>query len=260
MLERRTLIGTCGYSYDEWRGPFYPDDLSKDDFLGFYASEFPFVELDFSYYGMPKAASLSRLVSKVPKGFLFALKAHKSLTHERKSDWRERASEFAAAASTLAESGALAAVLVQLPYSFKRSDDNRRYLGGLCDALGDLPLAIEFRNDEWHDEKVLSELEKRKAALVLVDRPDLPRLPPSTTAVTGGWSYFRFHGRNAEAWWTGGATGRYDYLYSHEELAETIPLIKSVEEKAELLLVAFNNHSRGRAVVNAKMLRQLLGE
>jgi len=260
MGERRTLIGTCGYSYDEWRGPFYPEGLAKDDFLTFYSGAFPFVELDFSYYGMPKAAALSRLAAKVPKGFLFALKAHKSLTHERASDWRERAAEFAAAAAALAEADALAAVLVQLPYSFKRDEDNRRYLGALCDALGALPLAVEFRNDEWHEDRVLAELDRRNAALVLVDRPDLPGLPPSTTAVTGGWSYFRFHGRNAEAWWTGGATGRYDYLYSEDELAGTVPLLRSVEEKAELLLVAFNNHSRGRAVVNAKMLKDMLSE
>jgi uncharacterized protein YecE (DUF72 family) len=258
MIERRTLIGTCGYSYDEWRGPFYPEALRKDEFLAHYAAEFPFVELDFSYYGMPKAAALARLASQVPKGFLFALKAHKSLTHELGPDWRDRAAEFAAAAAALAESGSLAAVLVQLPYSFKRDEERRRYLGALCDELAAFPLAVEFRNDEWHDQRVLAELDRRGAALVLVDRPDLPGLPPATSAVTGGWSYLRFHGRNAESWWTGGATGRYDYLYSDDELGAELPLLRSVEERAELLLVAFNNHSRGRAVVNARMLRGLL--
>jgi uncharacterized protein YecE (DUF72 family) len=260
MGERRTLIGTCGYSYDEWRGPFYPEPIRKEGFLAYYAGAFPFVELDFSWYGMPKAPALARLASQVPKGFLFALKAHRSLTHERGPDWRARAAEFAAAAAALAEADALAAVLVQLPYSFKRDEDGRRYLGALCDELSAFPLAVEFRNDEWQEERVLAELDRRGAALVLVDRPDLPGLPPSSAAVAGGWSYMRFHGRNAEAWWTGGAAGRYDYLYSEEELRATLPLLRSVEEKAELLLVAFNNHSKGRAVVNAKMLKGLLSE
>jgi uncharacterized protein YecE (DUF72 family) len=221
MSSRRTLVGTCGYSYDEWRGAgaeiLYPEGLPKAEFISLYSRAFPFVELDYSYYGMPKAASLATLAAKAPHGFLFSLKAHKSLSHERPPDWRDRAAELAA-----------------------------------------FPLAVEFRNDEWQAEGVLAELDRRGAALVLVDRPDLPGLPPPSTAVTGGWSYLRYHGRNAEAWWTGGATGRYDYLYSADELRGTLPMILSVEEKAELLLIAFNNHSRGRAVVNARMLRVLL--
>jgi uncharacterized protein YecE (DUF72 family) len=256
---RRTLVGTCGYSYDEWRGILYPEGLPKASFLGRYAQDFPFVELDFSYYGMPKAQALAKLAAQAPPDFLFALKAHKSLTHEREAGWREKAAEFAAAAAALAEAGKLAAVLIQLPYSFKRGEDERRYLGALCDELAAFPLAVEFRNDQWQGEAVLSELARRGAALVLVDRPELPGLPPVSAAVAGTWSYLRFHGRNAEAWWTGGATGRYDYLYSQEELDAVLPLIRSVEEKAELLLVAFNNHAKGRAVVNARMLMGMLG-
>jgi uncharacterized protein YecE (DUF72 family) len=263
MDSRRTLVGTCGYSYDEWRGPgadfLYPESTPKAGFLAEYSRSFPFVELDFSYYGMPRAPALAALAALAPPGFLFALKAHKSLTHERGSDWRERAVEFARAAGALAEAGKLAAVLIQLPYSFKRGEDERRYLGALCDELAAFPLAVEFRNDRWQTELVLAELDRRGAAFVLVDRPDLPGLPPESTAVTGGWSYLRLHGRNAEAWWTGGATGRYDYLYSEEELRGLLPLMRSVEEKSELLLVAFNNHSKGRAVVNARMLTGLLG-
>jgi len=231
MDARRSLVGTCGYSYEEWRGVLYPEGLPKREFLGWYSRLFPFVELDFSYYGMPKASALAALASQAPPGFLFSLKAHKSLSHERGGAWREAALEFARAAAGLAEAGALAAILIQLPYSFKRGEAERRYLGALCDAL---------------------------SAFVLVDRPDLPGLPPRSAAVTGGWSYLRFHGRNAEAWWTGGAAGRYDYLYSEEELIGELPLIRSIEEKAELVLVAFNNHSKGRAVVNARMLGRLL--
>jgi uncharacterized protein YecE (DUF72 family) len=260
MDVRRTLVGTCGYSYEEWRGALYPEGLPKAEFLRRYSLEFPFVELDYSWYSMPKAASLARMASLTPEGFLFAIKAHRSLTHERGPDWREKASEFAAALEPLAVAGRLAAVLVQLPYSFKRGPQERRYLGALCDSLSAFPLAVEFRNDEWQAEGVLAELDRRGAALVLVDRPELPGLPPESSAVTGRMAYLRLHGRNAEAWWGGDATGRYDYLYSEEELRAKIPLIRETERKAELLLVAFNNHAKGSAVVNARMLAGLLGE
>ncbi len=257
--ECRTLVGTCGYSYDEWRGVLYPEGLPKDAFLPHYASIFPFVELDFSWYGMPKAERLRRLAGATPPDFLFALKAHRSLTHDRGVDWRDKAKLFSEAADALAETGKLGAVLVQLPYSFKRGEEERRYLASLCDELSAFPLAVEFRNDEWQAPSVLAELDRRGASLVLVDRPELPGLPPASTAVTGKRSYIRFHGRNAKAWWGGDATGRYDYLYSEEELRASTPMILEVERKAELLFVAFNNHAHGNAVDNARSLGALLG-
>jgi len=255
---RGTLVGTCGYSYEEWRGELYPPELPKGDFLRYYSLFFPFVELDYSWYAMPKASSLAGMVGRTPAGFLFSIKAHRSLSHDRGPDWRERAVEFARALEPLAAEGRLAAVLIQLPYSFKRGEEERRYLGALCDELAAFPLAVEFRNDEWSGRRVLDELERRGAALVLVDRPDLPGLPPPLRVATSRLSYLRFHGRNAEAWWGGDAKARYDYLYSDEELRAQLPCIRALEEKAELVLVAFNNHARGRAVVNARTLKGLL--
>ncbi len=254
----RILVGTCGYSYEEWRGELYPEGLPKAEFLRYYSLCFPFVELDYSWYSMPTAASLARMAERAPSGFRFALKAHRSLTHERGPDWRARAAELCRALEGLAASGRLAALLVQLPYSFKRGPEERRYLGALCDELAAFPLAVEFRNDEWGGPRVLEELERRGAALVLVDRPELPGLPRESAAVTGRLSYLRFHGRNAEAWWGGDSSSRYDYLYSEAELAAKLPLLRELESKAELVLVAFNNHARGRAVANARMLSGLL--
>ena len=254
------MVGTCGYSYEEWRGELYPPELPKEDFLRYYSLFFPFVELDYSWYSMPKASSLAGMAARTPRDFRFAVKAHRSLSHDRGHDWRERALEFARALEPLAAEGRLAAVLVQLPYSFKYGSGERRYLAALCDALAAFPLAVEFRNDEWGGESVLEELDRRGAALVLVDRPDLPGLPRASTAVTGRMSYLRFHGRNAESWWGGDATSRYDYLYPEEELRAKLPALREIEAKAELLLVAFNNHARGRAVANARTLAGLLAD
>ena len=78
----RVLIGTSGYSYEDWVGPFYPQGLSKGDYLGFYAGEFPVVELNFSYYTQPSASALKRMLEKTPEDFRFCIKAHRSLTHD----------------------------------------------------------------------------------------------------------------------------------------------------------------------------------
>ncbi|HET7839270.1 MAG TPA: DUF72 domain-containing protein [Rectinemataceae bacterium] len=254
----QTLVGTCGYSYDEWRGVLYPPELPKAEFLPFYAGTFPFVELDFSWYGMPKASTLARMVGLTPGAFQFAIKAHRSMSHDRGPDWRERAREFATAIEPLATAGRLATILIQLPQSFRRGEEERRYLASLCDELAAFPLAVEFRNGEWHRESVFAELDRRGAALVQVDRPDLPGLPPESPVVTGGRGYIRFHGRNKDAWWAGGAGGRYDYLYSEEELGSRLPLIREVQRKTEVLIVAFNNHPGGSAVVNARSMALLL--
>lgn len=251
------LVGTSGYSYDDWRGAFYPEGLPKADFLRYYALFFPFAELNFSYYAMPKASSLAAMARRTPSGFLFSIKAHGSLTHEVGPGWRDDAAAFSRAAAALAEADRLAAVLVQLPYRFHHTPDNRSYLAALLEALAPLPLVVEFRNDEWRGERVYDELERRGVGAAMVDRPDLPGLPAVEERVTGGLGYVRFHGRNADAWWTGDATSRYDYLYSGEELAASAPRLRRMA-KAARLLVAFNNHARGNAVRNARELAALL--
>jgi uncharacterized protein YecE (DUF72 family) len=157
----------------------------------------------------------------------------------------------------MSEADRLLAVLVQLPYSFHHTPDNRNYLARLLSALAPLPLAVEFRNDEWQTERVFDELERRGASVVMVDRPELPGLPPVSDRVTGNFAYARFHGRNAEAWWSGDATSRYDYLYSVDELANAVPRLRRMA-KAERVLIAFNNHARGNAVRNARELKSII--
>ena len=136
------LIATSGYSYDDWRGAFYPADLPKDEVLRYYALFFPFVELNFSYYAMPRASSLAARAARTPGSFRFSIKAHKSLTHEPGTGWRDDAAAFAKAAGALADAGRLAAVLVQLPYRFHHTPDNRSYLAALLGSLAPLPPVV----------------------------------------------------------------------------------------------------------------------
>ncbi len=254
----RILIGTSGYSYDDWVGPVYPEGTPKGEFLSLYAQRFSVVELNFSYYQQPGVRTLARMIESTPEGFRFALKAHKSMTHEIGDSWEKDISVFREGIRPLVEAGRLAAVLLQFPYSFAYTAQSRTRLAELCGRLEGLPLAVEFRKSDWLREQVFEGLRARGIALVSVDEPDLPRLVRPTATVTAGFSYIRFHGRNAANWWTGDNASRYDYLYKPDELAGWTERIREIIAKARLLMIFFNNHRHGMAVQNAMQMRELL--
>jgi uncharacterized protein YecE (DUF72 family) len=251
-------VGTSGYSYDDWVGPVYPPGTPKREFLALYAREFPAVELNFSYYSQPTARTLAAMVEGTPEGFLFALKAHRSMTHEITDSWQKDIEVFRQGLGPLLEAKRLAAVLLQFPYSFAYTPGSRKRLAELCARLEGLPLAVEFRKSDWMQDRVLEGLRERGVALVNVDEPRLPRLPGPGDAVTADLAYVRFHGRNEAAWWTGDNAGRYDYLYSREELSEWTERVKAIFARTRTMLIFFNNHFRGQAVQNAREFREIL--
>ncbi len=254
----KVYIGTSGYSYKDWIGCFYPEGTADRDFLSCYAAAFPFVELNFSYYSMPTPALLERMTQKVGPEFRFAVKSHKSLTHEISDRLEKDVEDYKRGVQPLVDRGQLAAVLVQFPYSFHYSDANRRHLDLIIQSLTGLPLACEFRNSEWVRDPVLTGLAERRAAFVNVDQPDLPKLIKPSAHVTADFAYIRFHGRNKENWWTGDNVSRYDYLYSDDELSDWLERLREIVKRVRVLLIAFNNHSRGQAVQNARRLKELL--
>ncbi len=254
----RVLVGTCGYSYKDWVGPFYPPGTPQQDFLRFYAREFPVVELNFSFYRQPEAGMLQRMADATPEGFLFALKAHRTMTHEIGESWERDIETFRAAVRPLVDAGKLAAVLLQFPYSFSYTVESRTRLASLCSRLSGLPLAVEFRKSEWLNASVLEGLRERGVALVSVDEPDLPRLLRPTSDVTADLSYVRFHGRNRETWWTGDNVTRYDYRYKKEELVGWVDRVKAMLERARTIALFFNNHAGGNAARNAREMRSIL--
>jgi uncharacterized protein YecE (DUF72 family) len=243
------LIGTSGFSYPEWIGPFYPPGTAREAFLPLYAAEFPFVELNYSYYRQPEARALERMVRRAPEGFLFSIKGHQSLTHDPGPDPGHDLAVFLEGIRPLREASRLAAVLLQFPYRFHYTPENRRRLQAVCAGFGGLPLAVEFRNREWQRPSVVEGLRRLSVALACVDEPDLPNLPrPEAVATAPGLAYVRFHGRNRA----------YDWLYGQAELEEWVPRLRLLAAQAKLLLVAFNNHRHGYAARNARDLRALL--
>jgi uncharacterized protein YecE (DUF72 family) len=252
-------VGTAGYSYQDWIGPFYPPGTRKEDMLSFYAREFNFTELNATFYAMPGRELFYRLAQKTPPEFRFAVKLHQSVTHTRERPLAESAGRFRAALEPLVREQKLGCLLAQFPYSFKKTAENLAYLGALRRELPDLPLAVEFRHRSWITQETMGFLSHEGLAYVCVDEPGLPNLVRPVAAATAEIAYVRFHGRNAAKWWHHTeAWERYDYEYSEGELAEWVPRLRCLAEQAHTVYVVFNNHPRGQAINNARVLRRLL--
>lgn len=255
------FIGTSGYSYTEWSdNNFYPAETRTGDMLGLYMGFFPVVELNYTWYQMPRADPVARMSAKAPADFLFAAKLVRTLTHERASDWRNDLRQYLEGIEPLRKR--LAAVLVQLPPDFVRNEANRRYLAQLLDGLHGLPVAVEFRHVSWAIDSVYAELERRRVTLVAVDAPLFPELFPALDVVTNSeFFYVRFHGRNSSGWSSGNMQKKFDYDYSSEELRRWVlgPL-RNLQAHASRGLIFFNNHVRAQAPRNAQELQRMVTE
>lgn len=251
-------LGTSGFSYDDWVGPVYPSDLPRRQWLEHYAKQFDTVELNVTYYRVPGTKTVEGWVERTPDDFVFSVKAHQSLTHDRGDpDF----SGYLAGIQPLQRSGKLACVLAQFPYSFHPTEENRAYLSRLRAGLADVPLVIEFRDRGWANEQVFELLRELNFGYCAVDEPPLRGLMPPIAPASGPLGYVRLHGRNAEKWWNHQhAWERYDYSYSDEELGEWVPRILELESQADAVLVYANNHYRGQSVDAMRKLRALLGE
>jgi uncharacterized protein YecE (DUF72 family) len=252
-------IGTSGYDYVDWKGPFYPADLDRAEFLGFYSGRFTTVELNFSYYRMPTRSQLAGILRRGEGGIDFSIKAHESLTHRvDPAAWKEAARTYAHSLAPLQDAGKLSAVLFQFPFSFHYTPDNRRHLDRLLAELHELPRVVEFRNAEWLNTRVFDALRERGVAFCSVDEPQLKGLPAALDIVTSPLAYIRFHGRNEKNWWGSDAAARFDYLYNDDELKGWAGRIVSMLKSAQAMRVYFNNHRRGQAAANAATLKTIL--
>jgi uncharacterized protein YecE (DUF72 family) len=251
-------MGTSGFSYDDWIGEVYPEDLPKWQWLPYYARSFDTVELNVTYYRLPEKRYVKGWVDRTPEEFLFTVKAHRSLTHERKEpDFRA----FCESIDTLISSGKLACVLAQFPFSFHPTSKNWEYLARVRDGFGELPVVVEFRDHQWVKEETFEYLESQNLGFCCVDEPRLKGLMPPVAKATGPVAYVRLHGRNAEKWWQHDhAWERYDYAYTEEELMEWVPRIRDLDRHAPLTLVYANNHYRGKSVDSINKLREMMAE
>lgn len=253
----RILVGTSGYSFADWVGPFYPPGTRAGDFLRHYAAHFGVVEVNSTYYRIPHPRVLEQMERKTPAGFRFVVKLNQAMTHEG-SLAPATVREFHAAIEPLKLAGKYDGLLAQFPWGFQRTDASRRHLESLRAAFPEGPLFAEFRHASWIEPGLEAWLRGLGVGFCAVDEPRLPGLVPPVSMLTAEDGYVRFHGRNAENWWGRGGGDRYDWDYRADELREWTQKIADLASKARRTYLFFNNCHAGQAARSAKLMQELL--
>ena len=292
-------VGTCSWTDPTLlKAGWYPQDAdSAEGRLAFYASRFPVVEVDSTYYSLPSERNAVLWAERTPPGFTFNIKAFSLMTGHgaaasklppilrdslpealatRKGNlylkdlppeaqrWVWQA--FDGALAPLAGAGKLGAILLQFPPWFGINRENKAYLERCRELLPERRLAVEFRNRSWLEERNAAEtlgvLTDNDLTYVSVDEPQGFRssVPPVVAATTPGLAVIRLHGRNRENWEAKGISvvERFRYLYNPQELSELVPKVGELAEKAQETHVLFNNCYSDFGVRNAADLVEQL--
>ena len=243
-------LGTSGWSYREWEGPFYPKGEKKK--LTYYSRFFDTVEIDSTFYAYPSQGMILGAAKSTPPGFSFSAKLPKLISHEKVLDLEKGAKEdlfrFLHLMKPLIEDGKMGPVLIQLPPSFAYSGGFAK-LGRFVEVLPpDVHFAAEFRNKSWLGKA--DALDLLRAHNVAVTTVDEPLLPPDTTT-TADFAFVRWHGRGERPW--------YNYRYRQDELQGWTKKVEAIAAKTKRVYGYFNNHFRGYAVENSLQMMELLG-
>ena len=259
-------FGPAGWLYKDWEGIVYPRPKPPQfDPLGYIAEFFDTVEINSTFYGPPVPKTARSWIQRVEghKNFKFTAKLWKRFTHKRDTAWttaevRQVRSGF----DVLMNSGRLGAVLLQFPWSFRRTDENREWLGDVIRTFGEYPLVVEVRHSSWLEADFLIDLEEDGIGFVNIDQPLYHNSIGPTAHATSHVGYVRVHGRNYKDWFRKKASveQRYDYLYRADQLqpwADRAKEIASDPAVGEVYIVT-NNHYKGKAVANALMLKSMI--
>jgi uncharacterized protein YecE (DUF72 family) len=295
------LVGTASWTDPTMTaaGVFYPSGAdSAEERLAYYASTFPVVEVDATYYALPAERTAQLWVERTPPDFTFDIKAHalmtgqgtetkrlpKAIRDELPTAIREKTRIYAkdlpaelndevwrmfrSALEPLAERGQLGSILLQYPRWVFPSNENRAMIEDAVERLDGWTAAVEFRNGSWLNEKnverTLRFLADRSIPFVMVDEPQgfKSSVPPEVAVTSENLALVRFHGRNAETWEKKGITPaeRFRYLYSRDELAEWVPKIREVAAEAKEVHLMFNNCYANYGTTNAREIASLLAD
>lgn len=237
------FIGTSGYVYRDWKGVFYPEDLTQKQWLSYYAEHFSSVEINATFYGSFSYETFRNWSDQVGYDFTFTLKGTRYVTHvKRLKDPGEPIERFFSSATGLGTK--LSCILWQFPGNFHANDETYARLETFLKLLPqDIRQAIEFRHTSWFTDTVFTLLNKYGVGFVINDSSRFP----AYETVTGDFAYLRFHGPGK----------LYASSYSTEELKSWAGKIKKYRKKYDVYCY-FNNDYYGYAIENAKTLRELV--
>ena len=289
------LVGTASWTDKTLLASgWYPKEAkTPEKRLAYYASQFPVVEVDATYYAPPSEKNAVLWAERTPAHFTFNVKAfslmtqHPAMVKSLPKDLRELApgsksrvypkdlpakaidsifEMFASALMPLHSAGKLGYILFQFPEWFVPGDENRHYIVRCAERLPDFRVAVEFRRGTWMSEKsaprTLAFLSEHNLPYVCVDMPQGfdSSVPPVVAATAGDLAVVRFHGHNEKNWKAKGVTTaeRFDYLYSAKELKEWAPRLEELAGEAKRLHVMFNNCFGDKGVRNAKQMASLI--
>lgn len=259
-------IGTAGWSYPHWNGLVYP--VAKGS--GFHpleliARHLDAVEINSSFYQHLKPELVKLWAKKVERNprFRFTAKLHQQFTHQRVLNDADIAA-FKQGLFPLLRAGKLGGLLMQFPWSYRFTEENRDFFIRVRRAFHEFPLVAEMRHNSWLAEEAQGVFLDYKVGFCNIDQPAYTRAMPPTALLTSATGYVRMHGRNPR-----NALGSYepgaprlrqhDYLYSEQELTEWIERIERISRFAENTFVIFNNDAAAKSFVNAIQMKELLG-
>lgn len=240
--EPQIRIGTSGWHYDHWIGPFYPEASPSEKMLSFYAARFDTVEVNNTFYQIPDENTLRTWLKTVDDDFLFSVKASRYITHMKKlKDPKDPLSRFFGSIGALDEK--IGAVLFQLPPNFgKNSDRLRSFIELLPDKYR---YVFEFRDPDWFDEEIYNILKDNNAAFCIyeIEGRESPK------QITTDFVYIRLHGPAKRA---------YQGKYEKEELSGWAGAISTWTNSGKDVYCYFDNDQKGYAAINAMELRDML--
>jgi uncharacterized protein YecE (DUF72 family) len=267
---KRILVGMGGWDLPPFDGLFYPSS-KKRGFrkLEFYSRFFDFVELNGSFYNPSFTPSQVRQWLRdveANERFVFSVKLFRGFTHERDASGRDVLS-VRRLLDQLVSGGRFGGLLLQFPYSFRNTQNNRKHFLNVCTFFREYPRFVEVRHNSWNSPPVVKMFDEAGVIPVNVDLPQIQNHMPLTTLVRNGFSYFRLMGRNRETWeqpWNVDERGthlvsdRYLYHYSSLELTELGAAIRSTTRTASSVFVVFHNDPQANSLVNGFQMRRLL--
>jgi uncharacterized protein YecE (DUF72 family) len=292
-------IGTCSWTEKTLiqSGEFYPKQVrTAESRLGYYAGNFDTVEVDSSYYAIPAKSNTYLWADRTPENFIFHIKAYGALTGhaidtktlprdiqdilpgkdkqqprvyiKEPSILRAIADSFKESLTPLMNKGKLGILVFQFPPWIEYKKQNMEYILSCQNAMGRMPIAVEFRHGSWltdeNQDALFHFLRKHQITYVAADEPQYGSLAtvPFIPHLTTDTAYFRFHGRNKQNWLKKriDTSLRFDYHYSDEELKEFLPAVKRIGSMAKVVYAMFNNCHGGFAMRNALKMKEMVKE